>query len=179
MSRKDLLIKELNMEPHVEGGYFVQTYATSENTTIVKDDGRHSQRPLMTVIHYLLTSDSPYGHFHRNRSDVVHFYNLGLSLKYHVITPEGNISSVVLGPNIEAGEKPQLMVKGGCWKATEIIRDEELESKGYDFGLLSESVSPGFDYADWAIATADDIKALLPKAWKSWERFIQDKTSLD
>ena len=166
---KDTVIKELGLEPHVEGGYFVLTYSSSQKINIHKDDGTHPERPLMTSIYYMLTKDNPIGHFNRNTSDIVHYFHMGLSLRYYLLTPEGEISSVVLGPNVMTGERPQIMVKGGIWKATELV-----PSKGsdYDFGMLGESVAPGFDYADWSIATKEQIKDLLPDTWKTYKRFI-------
>lgn len=166
---KDLLIKELQLEPHVEGGYFQQTYVSAGKKKIQKDDGSRPERHIMTSIYYMLTEDSPIGHFHRNSSDIVHYHHImGLSLKYHILDPEGEVSSIVLGPNIAAGERPQVIVKAGCWKATEL-----LPNKRYDYGLLSEAVNPGFNYADWSIATEEDIKVLLPNTWKTWKRFIK------
>ena len=43
---KDQVIEELQMEPHIEGGYFKLTY---KSPTIQKEDGP-KERALMTVI---------------------------------------------------------------------------------------------------------------------------------
>ena len=169
---KDTVIKELGLEPNVEGGYFVRTYTSPRTIKIHKDDGTHPERPLMTSIYYMLTEDSPIGHFNRNASDIVHFFHMGLSLRYYLLTPEGEISSVVLGPNVTAGERPQITVKGGIWKATELV---PCKDSHYDFGMLGESVAPGFDYADWSMATKEQIMDLLPDTWKTYRRFIACK----
>ena len=168
----DQIIKELQLEPHIEGGYFRQTYATPRNITIQKEDGP-KERALMTVIYYILTVDSPTNHFNRNTSDIIHFYHCGLPIKYHVLTPDGQCSSTILGPDILAGQKLQFMVPGGCWKASELMAPDSVSPDAADFNLISEAVAPGFDYDDWVIAGEDDIKKLLPQTWESYKRFIK------
>jgi predicted cupin superfamily sugar epimerase len=54
-----------------------------------------------------------------------------------------------LRANFVPGEQLQLLVKGGCWK-TAILETGE-------FGLISEAVSPGFEYADMALITSQDV----------------------
>ncbi|WP_324290231.1 cupin domain-containing protein [Streptomyces antarcticus] len=38
----------------------------------------------MTSIHYLLTHWSPVGHWHLNRSDILHFHHHGEPVTYHL-----------------------------------------------------------------------------------------------
>lgn len=166
---KEAIIKDLQLNPHVEGGFFVLTYTSSRNITIQKEN-ETPERALMTIIYYMLTVDSPFNHFHKNSSDIVHFFHLGAPMKYHVITPEGQISSAVLGPNISAGQRPELMVPAGCWKAAELL----CEGDGCpDYGLISEAVAPGFDYADWAIAKKEDIQKIIPQKWQEYKRYVK------
>ena len=170
---KDTVIKELGLEPNGEGGHIGHTYTSPWTIKIPKDDGTRPERPLMTSIYYMVPEDSPIAHFHRNNtSDVVNYFHMGLSLRYYLLTPEGKISSVVLGPNVTAGERPQITVKAGIWKATELV---PCKDSHYDFGMLSESVVPGFESADWSAATKEQIIDLLPDTWKTYRRFIACK----
>ena len=59
MKTKEEWIKELDLEPHVEGGYFRQTYKAIE--TVELPDKRI--RALSTSILFLLTNQNP-SHFH-------------------------------------------------------------------------------------------------------------------
>lgn len=152
------MIETLTLQHHPkEGGYFSQTYA-SEITLAGSD------RKLMTVIYYLLSDDSPVGYMHKNRSDIVHFYHGGAPIKYWLITPTGELSVYLLGPDIANGERPQLVVKGGDWKVTQLCLDKTRpnDADPLDYGLISEAVAPGFDYRDNEIATLDTIKRLFP-----------------
>lgn len=164
---KELLLTELQLKPHVEGGYFIRSYTSSRNVT--GETGSPNERPVMTCIYYMLTIDQPINHYHKNGSDIVHFYHMGLPIRYHVITPEGHCSSTVLGPNISAGQKPQLMVAAGCWKAAELMLEKD---NPLDYGLISEAVGPGFDYADWSVATKEDIQKIIPQNWEQYKHLI-------
>jgi predicted cupin superfamily sugar epimerase len=154
---KHYLIKALELEPHTEGGYYRRTFGSEQSIT--KSDA--SQRPIMSSIYYLLTDDSPIGYFHRNQSDIVHYWHSGNSLKYLLIGPEGQFETFILGPNIEAGEQLQMLVAGGYWKATQLIMDTTTSN----YGLLSEAVAPGFDYADMSLASASQMAKDFPTLW--------------
>lgn len=133
------LIAALELEAHVEGGYFRRTFQSNQQV-MTKADG--SQRYLMTSIYYLLTEDSPVGHFHLNQSDIVHYYHLGDALQYSLISPDGTLQTVMMGNDIKAGQCLQLHVPGGVWKASQLMNGPT------GFALISEAVSPGFDFAD-------------------------------
>lgn len=149
---KQQLIEQLELQPHIEGGYYRRSYS-SELTT-----GQARQpRPLMSSIYYLLTDDSPIGHFHRNRSDIIHYWHVGQALTYHLIDTQGNYCRVTLGPNLQAGQQLQLLVPGGYWKASELQQG--------DYGLVSEAVCPGFDYSDMELASSRQMQQHFPDIW--------------
>lgn len=150
---KQALIEQLQLQPHVEGGYFRRSYCASHT---VQTTGLQL-RPLASAIYYLLTDDSPIGFFHRNQSDILHLWQGGSPLRYVLIDRQGNIASHILGPNLAAGEHLQLLVPGGHWKATELVEGQ--------FGLLSEVVCPGFEYADMQLASAGQMQRDFPALW--------------
>ena len=161
---KDALINGLQLERHpLEGGYYRRTY---ESQLMLEREG--GSRKLMTSIYYMLTNDSPVGCLHRNQSDILHFYHSGLSIRYLIVSPAGEVTERVLGPNITKGETPQLLVKGGDWKAAELSS----ATSSATFGLLSEAVCPGFEYADNEIGTKEVIAELYPNLYRRLERFI-------
>lgn len=152
------IIQTLGLEPHIEGGYFRRTFQSSHQT-------QGSHRPVMTAIYYLLTEDSPIGHLHRNRSDILHFHQAGAALTYYLVSPSGVLSRRVLGPDLAQGQQLQLLVPGGWWKGT------VLESGAW--GLLSEAVAPGFDYADMTLASKETVLAEFPGLWPELARLVR------
>lgn len=145
---KHTLISELALSPHPEGGYFQRTY---EATQVQRG------RRLMSCIYYLLTDDQPIGHLHRNRSDIVHFWQSGKPLQYTLLSPEGKLLQFTLGPDLSAGQQLQLTVPGGFWKASQLLCG--------DYGLISEVVCPGFDYDDHDMAKPADLRRQYPQHW--------------
>lgn len=164
------VITALELEPHVEGGYFQRTYTATPRVTTSA-----GERPAMSAIYYLLTDTSPVGHWHRNRSDILHCWHAGRPLRYSLLDPDGELNRIWLGPDLNAGERPQLLVPGGVWKATELLPD----TGAADFGLLSEAVSPGFDYADMELARGLELQRAYPHLWPHIAHLCSPETKHD
>lgn len=141
MMNKEEIIQQLNLVEHIEGGYFAEIYRSHEQIATPRDG---NLRNLCTSIYYLLTADRPIDYLHKNKSDIIHYFHGGDPITYIVIYPEGEVKTQKLGFNLKAGEKPQLLVEGGCWKTAFLEKGE--------YGLLGEAVAPGFDYRDLEIA---------------------------
>lgn len=148
--KKQEIIDALGLEPHIEGGYFRRTYQSE-----CAVDLDHGERRILSSIYYLLTDDSPVGHLHRNRSDILHYFHGGSPLTYWVLRPDGSLERQTLGLDLARGQTPQLLVPGGCWKAAELESGE--------FGLISEAVAPGFEYADMELASMDSLVSQFPQ----------------
>lgn len=158
--------KALNLSGHLEGGFFRRTYQADDYAMLATDKG---ERFILTSIFYMLTSQSPIGHFHLNKSDIVHYYHLGDPIRYTMIYPDGRKEQVIMGSDVSKGELLQLTVKGGVWKASELLPGE------HGYGLISEAVSPGFDYADMTLGTNELLQAKFPQHWKLMEPLIQQQ----
>jgi predicted cupin superfamily sugar epimerase len=157
---KGEVISILGLERHpLEGGYFRRTYESE--ASFGAGDGN---RKLLSSIYYLLSSDSPIGFMHRNKSDIVHYYHLGEPASYMLISPGGEIFEKVLGPDISNGQHLQLVVPGGYWKASEL--------KSGDYSLISEAVSPGFVYSDNQLATRELLDCECPEFSRKLDRYI-------
>jgi predicted cupin superfamily sugar epimerase len=150
----EALITALDLEPHTEGGFYRRTFQSDHHPMVETDSG---PRFLMTSIYYLLTKDAPTGHFHLNQSDIVHYYHLGDAIQYSLIFPDGTLKTVVMGSDVIAGQCLQLHVPGGVWKASRLTDG----LAGY--GLISEAVSPGFDYADMKLGHRQKLSELFPE----------------
>ncbi|WP_250656705.1 cupin domain-containing protein [Alkalimarinus coralli] len=157
MLNKHSIIQRLGLEPHIEGGYFRRTFESTHST-------QHNQLA-MSVIYYLLTNDSPIGAFHQNKSDIIHFYHSGFPIEYTLISPEGQLTRYILGPNLEDGQQFQLLVEGGYWKASRLLEG--------DYGLISESVCPGFEYSDMQIASQKQMQSLYPALFDEIKHLIK------
>lgn len=156
-------IRQLNLEPHVEGGYFRRTYQSNYMSKAISY--AKGPRYLMTSIFYMLTDDSPIGHLHVNYADIMHYFHVGSPLTYLIVGPDGSLQKIRLGNNPAAGEQLQLLVKGGFWKATILETGE--------FGLISEAVSPGFEYIDASLITSYQIQARFPLLWQQLGDYVK------
>ena len=158
---KDEIIKLLGLEAHpTEGGYFRRTYESNLDC-----DTENGSRKLLTSIYYMLTKENLGGFLHRNKSDIIHYHQLGAAIKYTLVSPDGVISEKILGPDIKNGESLQLVVPGGYWKASRLCSGE--------YGLISEAVSPGFDYADNEIATEELMQGKFPEIQSALQPYLK------
>ena len=148
------LVDYLNLEGHVEGGFYRRTYAADYRLLTPEGD----QRSSMTAIFYLLAAESPVGHFHLNKSDIVHYFHLGDPITYYLLQANGELETVVMGHDLSQGQVLQLTVPGGVWKASQIPADGQ-----HGFGLISEAVSPGFEYADMTLGYQQQMLAEFPQ----------------
>ncbi|MBE9044738.1 cupin domain-containing protein [Pleurocapsales cyanobacterium LEGE 10410] len=160
MNKHDL-IQQLSLTEHIEGGYFSESYRSNFNVTTARVG---SDRSILTSIYYLLTDDRPIDYLHKNQSDILHYFHAGSPITYFMISPAGELSKVKLGLNFALGEVAQLLVPGGCWKAAVLEAGE--------FGLLGESVAPGFDYRDLEIAQASYFQTSFPDLWTELAPYI-------
>ncbi|VFM95870.1 MAG: hypothetical protein BECKG1743D_GA0114223_103372 [Candidatus Kentron sp. G] len=163
MKNKDTIIESLKLERHPEGGYFVETYRSTEQ---VETDRPDKSRPLLTAIYYMLTDDNPTLYFHTNLSDAIHFFHAGDPIHYLIVHPDGTLEKKLLGADPEKGCQLQLLVEGGCWKAAVLPEGS--------FSLIGEVLAPGFEYRDNAMAEPDGFKALFPGLWDELSPYVLD-----
>ncbi|TDV49459.1 hypothetical protein EDF87_104105 [Pseudomonas helmanticensis] len=160
------VINALNLEPHLEGGYFRRTYQADHRDWL---DTAAGPRYLMTSIYYLLTEQSPVGQFHFNQSDILHYFHLGDALEYSLIHADGSLQTVVMGNDVLAGQHLQLHVPGGIWKASRLLDGAN------GFGLISEAVSPGFDFADMEMGSREKLTTAFPQHRTLIEKLTRDE----
>lgn len=147
------LIRLLALEPHVEGGWYRRSFC-SESALDIETPG--GNRPLLTSIYYLLTTEHDTGAFHLNRSGILHYFHEGDPIHYSLIYPDGHLQGIVMGGDLAAGQQLQLFVPGGVWKASRL----SVGSLGY--GLVSEAVAPGFDFEDMSLGRRADLVTQFP-----------------
>ncbi|RKZ25955.1 cupin [bacterium] len=144
--KSDEIKKILELETlESEGGFFRETFRSQIeiDPKIIRTE-YDGKRSLFTVIYYLLTdgaSSTP----HKLKSDEIWFFHKGDSIKIDLIYPDGKNEKVILGDNIENGEKLQSIIPAGTIQSAKIIDGE------HKFALVSTVVIPGFDYKDFEI----------------------------
>ena len=155
------LIEQLQLLPHPEGGHYRETYRASQMV-----DTPRGPRAASTAILFLLHAGER-SHWHRIQSDEAWHFHCGGCLLIHQLSPCGLAQSTLLGINLAAGERPQHVVSAGSWFAAE-------PAAGSPSTLVSCTVAPGFDFADFELASEAQ---LLPHAealnslMGDWRRF--------
>lgn len=96
----EAVIDALGMQPHPEGGWFVETFR----------DAAGGPRGHSTAIYYLLKAGER-SHWHRVRDAVeVWHYHAGAPLALYS-APEGTaVETIVLGADLLRGERPQAII---------------------------------------------------------------------
>lgn len=145
------IIKTLQLEKHCEGGYFRQTFCADHKCL----SQSNKKRPALTSIYYLITNETKVSYFAVNQSDLMIYHHFGDPLKIIFIHENGETTEEIVGPDIAAGQKPQLICPANIWKAYDLMSGE--------YALIGEAVAPGFDYADMIMPTHDDLKKRSPQ----------------
>lgn len=128
----DQIIAALGLEPHPEGGWYRQTWAAG-------NDGR----PVGTAIYFLLKGHE-ISHWHRVDADEIWHFYAGAPLELSVAeTSAGPAVARILGPDLLAGQRPQLLVPQGHWQSA--------RSTG-EYTLVGATVSPGFRFEGFELA---------------------------
>jgi predicted cupin superfamily sugar epimerase len=155
MNSIENLVEKFGMKPHPEGGWYAESYRSTETINHSALPERFSgDRCFSTAIYFLLPA-GVFSAFHRICSDECwHFYE-GMPLNLYVIDKNGFLSIIKLGKNIDEGERYQAIVPAGCWFAS-------MPATGEGFSLVGCTVSPGFDFEDFELAKRKQLSALYP-----------------
>ena len=149
------IIEKLGLEPHPEGGYYKEIYRSEG---LIKNDSLPSnmegERNYATGIYFLLPSGK-FSAFHRIKQDETWHYYKGSAICLHVISPEGEYTTQIVGNDILNGEQPQYVVKAGDWFAATVVEEDS-------YSLVGCTVAPGFDFADFELAERESLSAMFP-----------------
>jgi len=146
MTRVEALKRAYRLEPHPEGGWFSEVY------TAPFADAKG--RALAGSIYFLLAGDDV-SHFHQIDCDEVWYYHEGAGLRVTMIGPDGAVSSVALGPDMDAGQVMMAVVPAGTIFALECP-----DKTGWCF--VSCMTTPRFSYASFRLNPFAEIAALCP-----------------
>jgi len=132
-----------------EGGFYHETYRCQETV-----EGAYGPRSLSTCIYYLVTPESFSG-IHRLPSDEIFHFYLGDPVEILRLYPDGSGEVSVMGHDLAASQRPQLLVPRGTWQGSAL-------APGGRFALLGTVVSPGFDFADYESGPRARLQADYP-----------------
>lgn len=131
------IIELLQLEPHPEGGFYRQMHKGPEDA---------AGRPASTAIYYLLgAGDCSAWHRVVDAEEIWHFY-AGGPLALTMSQNGHDAESYRLGPELLAGERPQIVVPANCWQSAESLGA---------WTLVGCTVVPGFQFSSFEMAPPD------------------------
>ena len=138
-------VRRLELSPHPEGGWFRETWRSD----LTLD---HSQLPAHydgprsagTAILFVMMPGQQSA-WHTVRSAELWLHHRGSPMHLEFGPDRAGAAPRVLGPDIEAGQHPQVLVPAGHW--------QRARPSGAEPSLVSCIVVPGFDFADFSLDT--------------------------
>jgi hypothetical protein len=130
------IVRLLNLKPHPEGGHFRET---------ARDPHPEGGRGHSTAIYYLLAAGER-SHWHRVDAVEIWHHYCGAPLRMSLSADGKTGRHHHLGIDLEAGERPQIVVPRGCWQAAESLGA---------WTLIGCTVAPAFEFSGLEMAPLD------------------------
>ncbi len=149
------IIKKLELKPHpAEGGYFRETYRSPNSLPSSALPNYPGERAASTAIYYLLTPATS-SRLHRLRGDEIFHFYYGDPTKMLQLSPDGGVREIVLGSDLAAGQRVQVLVPAGHWQGCRLV-------DGGSVALLGCTVAPGFEYEDFEAGSRLELTRHYP-----------------
>jgi len=150
------IVDHYQMLPHPEGGYYKESYRSSETfSSLGLPDRFKGNRVFGTAIYFLLDQGN-FSAFHRIQSDETWHFYAGQTLEIFVLHHDGTLQIIQLGNQMQQGETFQATVPAGAWFASRPAAHST-------YSLVGCTVAPGFDFADFELAKADALVKEFPQ----------------
>lgn len=179
------LIEKLQLERHVEGGYFKEVYKSTDkvitlneryNSQDLTDENKESdntqdqkiERSAGSSIYFLL-GEEDFSAWHQLNSDEIwHYYDGGSPVDIYLLDQYGNLTIQTLGnPLVSEGASFQIVINAGYWFAAEVRNKSS-------FALMGCTVSPGFEYCDFTLANREKLVSQYPDHAVLINKFTRD-----
>jgi uncharacterized protein len=152
----DEIRRLLDLEPNATCGFVRVTFV--DKTSVAPGglpppfaDGR----PLGSALYFLVTPTAPV-RLHRIRNDQLYHYYLGDPLEVFMLHADGSTERVVVGPDLRAGERVQLLIPGNTFHTARLIGERR-------WFLGASTEWPGVVPADVEIGNLDELAGKYPK----------------
>jgi predicted cupin superfamily sugar epimerase len=145
------LIDQLQLLPHIEGGYYRETYRSKEK--VINHEGE--SRDLTTLIYFLLPSGK-FSKFHKIASDEIWLYQQGAPVAIHLLLEDGSHKTEILGSDLSNGQQLQVIIPSNTLFGAEVLGDNT-------YALSACMVAPGFDFADFQLYTSETLMEMFPQ----------------
>lgn len=143
------------MQPHPEGGCFIETYRSAETVAHAHLPGRYADSRNFSTAIYFLVRGGEFSSLHRIQSDELWHFYAGTCLTVYYIDSQGVLQTIRLGSDAEQSEVFQAVVPAGCWFGSAVENPS-------GFALVGCTVAPGFDFADFELAKRDELLRQYP-----------------
>ena len=147
------VMRLLDLTPHSTCGFTNESYRSDlEIPASALPLAYAGSRSLGGVLYFLVTPQARI-RLHRIRSDQMYHHYLGDPLEVLLLPPNGKGEVRVVGPDLESGMRPQLLVPGGTFHAGRV-------RPGGSYALLGTSVWLRADPADVEMGDAEKLSAI-------------------
>lgn len=127
------IVAALDMQPHPEGGWYVETFR----------DAPQGGRGFSTAIYFLLERGQvSTWHRVKDASEIWH-YHAGAPLELSLHREGHSVTRHMLGVDLIAGQRPQIVVPAGWWQTATSLGD---------WTLVGCTVAPGFNFGAFEMA---------------------------
>lgn len=163
------IIALLDLKPHPTCGFVAETYRAQER---IPDEALPTayagSRPFASVLYFMVTVDAQI-RLHRIRSDQMYHHYLGDPLEVLLLYPNGTGEITIIGPDLVAGMRPQVLIPGGTFHTSRL----QTLNVRTGFALLGTTEWPGFEPADLERADPRKLIAVYPALRRQIEAFTR------
>jgi uncharacterized protein len=128
------IIRLLDLKPHPEGGHYRETFRDPKTV-----EGGRSASSLI----YFLLDTGDVSEWHRVDAVETWHYYAGAPLVLTMSANGHDAEAAHLGPDLAAGQRPQLVVPAHCWQTATSLGA---------WTLVGCTVAPAFDFAGFELA---------------------------
>ena len=168
--KAERIIALLGLKPHPTCGFVAETYRSQAR---IPDEALPTayagSRPLASVLYFMVTVDAQI-RLHRIRSDQMYHHYLGDPLEVLLLYPNGTGEITIIGPDLVAGMRPQLLIPGGTFHTSRL---QTLISAPTGFASLGTTEWPGFESADLELADPRKLITAYPALRREIDAFTR------
>jgi predicted cupin superfamily sugar epimerase len=157
------IIETLNLQGGSTCGYTGPTFTSPIAVPQSSLPGYDGARSAGFCQYFLVTKDAQV-QLHRIRSTQIYHHYAGAPLEVLLIPETGNARTAVVGMDLDAGMRPQLLIEGGTFHAARVIDGE--------WALLGTTLWPAVEPADVEHGEAGALASRFPAAAELINRFL-------